>query len=126
VSLLASSILGPWVDASVGSAAEAVGIPAAFAASLIPRSGGKEAVRGLVARAGRFRLLRRIAPAQLGRRVRSAVGPLNAPARRIGLRLIIAVRALELLADDARSLAHPCAPGPSAAERWQSPGRGVQ
>jgi hypothetical protein len=99
VGLLVHTGFGRWVDERVMAAAERTGLPPRFGEDLVRRaSGAHRVVTGL----GASRFLRRVVPTSLVRRARSVTGPLNAPKQRIALRLIIADRAMEALADDAR------------------------
>lgn len=108
VGLLADTELGAWVDTRVLEAAQVVGVPRAFGEDLITQTLASNGVSRIVTRLGTVRSLRRFVPRRVVRKARSITGPINAPKRRIALRLIIAQRAMEVLADDARFGIDPC------------------
>jgi asparagine synthetase B (glutamine-hydrolysing) len=108
VGLLADTGLGAWVDTRVLTAAEAMGLPSAFGEDLVRQTAASRGSMRFITRLGTARFVRRVVPRSVVRRARSIAGPLNAPQRRIALRLIIAQRALEMLTDDARYGIAPC------------------
>lgn len=108
VGLLAHTTFGRWVDERVMAAAERTGLPPRFGEDLVRQHGGASRAQRVVTGLGASHFLRRVVPTNVIRRARSVTGPLNAPKRRIALRLIIADRAMKMLADDARCGVDPC------------------